>query len=135
MANVLYPKFKQDRLEGGVSLLTADIKVVLIDLADYTFAVGHQFLSDIPAGARVATSPNLGTKVTTDGIFDAANTTFTAVTGDESEALGIYIDSGVAATSALIAFLDTGITGMPVTPNGGDINVNWDEGASKIFAL
>jgi hypothetical protein len=48
--------------------------------------------------------------------------TFTAVTGDVSEAVILYKDTGVAATSPLIAYIDTA-TGLPVTPNGGDITV------------
>ena len=45
----------------------------------------------------------------------------------------IYIDTGVAGTSRLIAYIDTGVTGLPVTPNGGDINITWD--AAGIFTL
>ena len=37
------------------------------------------------------------------------------------------------ATSPLVAYIDTGVTGLPVTPNGGDIAVAWN--ASGIFAL
>ena len=46
----------------------------------------------------------------------------------------LYRDTGVEATSALIAYIDTA-TGLPITPNGGDIIVNWDNGANKIFRL
>jgi uncharacterized protein YigE (DUF2233 family) len=45
----------------------------------------------------------------------------------------IYIDTGTAGTSPLVAYIDTGVTGLPVTPNGGNINVTWN--ASGIFAL
>ena len=37
------------------------------------------------------------------------------------------VDSG-------INFIDTA-TGLPITPNGGDIIVTWDNGANKIFKL
>jgi hypothetical protein len=46
----------------------------------------------------------------------------------------IYKDTGTAATSPLIAYIDTA-TGLPVTPNGGDITVTWDNGSNKIFKL
>lgn len=36
--------------------------------------------------------------------------------------------------SPLIAYIDTA-TGLPVTPNGGDITIAWDSGANKIFKL
>lgn len=115
------------------SALTGSVKAVLLDLADYTYSSAHQFLSDIPVAARVAISGALGSKTYTDGTFDAADAAFTAVTGDICEALAIFIDTGNPATSRLIHYLDTGISGIPVTPNGGDINLNWN--ASGIFDL
>lgn len=135
MANALYDKGRQAFLEGGIAWLTDNIKVVLVDAADYTVNLStHQFLSDITGVGRVATSGNLGTKSSTAGVADAADVTFTLVTGDPSEAVVIYKDTGSAATSPLIAYIDTA-TGLPVTPNGGDINVLWDNGTNKIFKL
>jgi hypothetical protein len=135
MANALYDRGRQAFLEGTIASLTDNIKCVLVDTATYTVNLAtHQFLSDIPAGERVATSANLGTKTTAAGVFDAADVVFSAVTGDVAEALVIYKDTGVAATSPLIAYIDTA-TGLPVTPNGGDITVTWDSGANKIFKL
>jgi hypothetical protein len=133
MANAIYPKFKEQALQAGVNLSSGDIKAVLVDLADYTYSAAHEFLSDVALAGRVATSPNLASKTFTNGLFDAADVSFTAVTGDQSEALILYIDTGTAGTSRLIAFFDTGVTGLPVTPNGGDINVTWN--ASGIFQL
>lgn len=134
MANALYPKYKEALISGGsgVDLSGGTVKVVLLDLADYTYSSSHEFFSDIPAAARVA-EVTLGTKTFTDGVFDAANATLTAVTGDQSEALAIYVDTGVEATSRLVAYIDTGVSGLPVLPNGGDINISWN--ASGIFAL
>jgi hypothetical protein len=122
MASALYTPFKKLLLDGDIDLLTDNIKVVLVDAADYTFSAAHDFLDDVAAGARVATSGNLASKTTTSGSFDSDNVTFTAVTGDVSEAVILYKDTGVAATSPLIAYIDTA-TGLPVTPNGGDITV------------
>jgi hypothetical protein len=134
MANAIYPIWKQELLQGTANTsLGGNIKAVLIDLADYTYSATHDFLDDVPLAARVATSPNLASKTFVNGLFDAADTTFSAVTGDVSEALILYVDTGSAATSRLVAFFDTGVTGLPVTPNGGDINVQWN--ASGIFQL
>jgi hypothetical protein len=134
MANVLYPKAKERFLSGSIDLTSNDIKAVLVDTADYTYSSSHEFLSDVAVAARVATSSNFGSKTVTSGVFDAADITFTAVSGDVSEALIIYKDTGVAGTSPLIAYIDTA-TGLPVTPAGSDIPVIWDSGANKIFAL
>jgi hypothetical protein len=131
--NALYPKFKQSLLTAGIDVESDDIKVVLVDTGAYTYSSAHQFLSDVAAGARVATSANLGGKTTVNGTFDASDLTLTAVTGVESEAIVIYQDTGVEGTSQLIAYMDTGVTGLPVTPNGGDITITWN--AAGIFSL
>ena len=49
------------------------------------------------------------------------------------EPLVIYKDTGVAGTSALIRFIDTGVTGLPITPSGADVTVRWH--ASGIFSV
>ncbi|MGH7866810.1 MAG: hypothetical protein ACREP9_04025 [Candidatus Dormibacteraceae bacterium] len=135
MANALYDKGRQKFLEGSVAWLTDDIKVVLVDGADYTVNLGtHEFLSDVASGGRVATSGNLASKSSTAGVADAADVTLTGVSGDQSEAVVIYKDTGSAATSPLIAYIDTA-TGLPVTPNSADINIAWDNGSNKIFKL
>lgn len=126
MANAIYPKFNEQILGGQVNcdLLAGDVKCALIDAADYTYSAAHEFLSDVAGAAIVSTSGNLASKTVTNGLFDSASVTFTSVTGDVSEALILYVDTGVAATSRLIAYRDTGVTGLPVTPSGGNIIVN-----------
>lgn len=134
MANAIYPKWKEAILQASSnSALTGTVKALLIDLADYTYDSTDEFLSDIAGASIVATSAAIGSKTYTNGLFDGANVTFTAVTGDVSEALIYFIDTGVSGTSRVIAFVDTGVTGLPVTPNGGDINLNFN--ASGIFQL
>lgn len=125
MANAIYPKYKEALISGSsdISLSTGNVKVALIDTADYTYSATHDFLNDVAGAAIVGTSANLGTKTVTNGVFDSADPTFTAVTGDVSEALIMYIDTGVSSTSRLVAYIDTGISNFPVTPNGGDINI------------
>jgi hypothetical protein len=135
MANALYDKGREAFLNAGVNWTSDNIKTVLVDTGAYTVNLStHQFLSDVASGARIATSANLGTKTTTAGVADAADVTFSAVTGVQSEALVIYKDTGSAATSPLIAYIDTA-TGLPVTPNGADITVTWDNGSNRIFKL
>ena len=126
MANAIYPKWKEAVLNGGTGVaLSGTLKVTLVDLADYTYSATHDFIDDVPAAARVATA-TLGTKTYTNGLLDAADTTFTTVTGDVSEALILWLDTGVESTSRLFAYFDTGVTGLPVTPNGGNINITWN---------
>lgn len=134
MANGMYTKGIEALMQAGINLVSDTIKVVLVDSADYTVDLAaHDFLNDVPAGARVATQ-TLASKSVTGGAFDAADVTFSAVTGDPSEALIIYKDTGTESTSALIMYIDTA-TGLGVTPNGGDITVTWDNGTNKIFKI
>jgi hypothetical protein len=133
MANALYPKYKEAALTAGVNLSTDTIKVALVDTGTYTYSAAHQYYSSVSA-AVVGTPQTLGSKTVTDGVFDAADVTFPAVTGASSEALVIYKDTGSAASSPLIAYIDTA-TGLPVTPNGGDIIIAWDNGSNRVFSL
>ena len=135
MADAIYGLGRKAYLDGSIDMLTDDIRVVLVDAADYTVSIDtHDFLDDVPAGARVAVSGAMTTKTTTLGVFDADDITYSSVSGDVSEALVIYRHTGTDSTSELIAYIDSA-TGLPVTPNGGDITITWDAGANKIFKI
>jgi hypothetical protein len=135
MANALFDKARQRFLEGQFNWNTDTIKAVLVDTGTYTVNLSaHKFLSDIGTGARIATSGAFTGKATTGGAADAADVTFTSVTGASIEAIVLYKDTGTDSTSPLIAFIDTA-SGLPITPNGGDIIITWDNGANRIFKL
>jgi len=147
---------------------------------------------------------NLAGNTIVGGVADANDTTFTAITGNQVEVIGIIRDTTVAATSEMVAIItgkqivvantnlaagttllveplkygipngtviafstgqsatltalanagDRSLTvssttvtagarglapntgsGLPVTPNGGNIVVTWDNGVNKIFKL
>ena len=135
MANTLYDSASQGFLEAQVNWLTDTMKVLLVDSGAYTPNVStHQFLADIPISSRIAGPVTLTSKTTTGGAADAADVTFTSVSGASIEMIVIYKDTGTEATSPLIAMIDTA-TGLPITPNGGDIIVTWDNGVNKIFKV
>lgn len=128
MANAFYPKFIEAMIGqafAGTPTITGTLKAVLLDTADYTYSSAHEFYSSMSIGA-VGTPTTLASQTYASGLLDAADTTLTAVTGDQSEAIGLFLDTGVAATSRLVAYIDTGVTGLPVTPNGGDITLGWN---------
>lgn len=135
MANALYDAGREAFLNADIDWTADNIRLILIDSADYTVNLStHDFLDDVPAPARVATSGNFSSKTSTAGVADAADVTLSAVTGDPSEAIVIYQHTGTESTSHLIGYIDSA-TNLPVTPNGGDITIQWDNGASKIFKL
>lgn len=133
MPNAIYPKYKEALLNGSANtnMSGGTVKIALVDTGTYTYSTAHEFLTSLTG--RVGTDQTLGTKTFTNGTFDAANSTFPTVSGATVEALVIYIDTGTAGTSRLVAFIDSGVTGLPVTPNGGDITVTYD--AAGIFTL
>lgn len=166
-----------------------------------------KFYSDWVAGiVGTKVGPALGiagSPTVTDGVADANDVTFTAVSGNSVEAVVIFQDTGTNSTSRMVAFIDgqhtvkcaktttgtsipvdpltaaipngtvlrfstnetatltalanagdrtitvssTTVTveavapsvatgsGLPVTPNGGNIIVSWDNGANRIFKL
>jgi hypothetical protein len=138
MANALYPKWKQEALKGtAASSLngagTTGVYAVLIDTGVATYNAAHQFYNSIAAG-QIGTEQEIGTKTFVDGLFDGADVAFPTVTGNNAEAIAIFVKTaGANTTWALVAWLDTGVTGLPVLPNGGNINVTWN--ALGIFQL
>lgn len=134
MANTLYPKGKQKFLGAEIDLDTDTIKAALID-SSASYNSAHEFWSSL-VGDVVGTPQTLASVTLTNGVFNAANVTFSAVSGNPVAAVVIFKDTGSSATSPLIAWIDTTAGGpIAVTPSGGSIIVNWDTGADKIFAL
>lgn len=132
MANVLYPKWREAILQAAAnSALTGTVKVAIVDTAVYTYNAAHEFYSSL--SGVVGVSNALAAKTYTGGVFDADDGVATSVSGATSEALVFFIDTGDPATSRLVAYIDTGYTGLPVTPSGANINLIWASGG--IFAL
>lgn len=135
MANALYGKGREGFLLGDIAWDSDDIRAILVDTGTYTVDIDvHDNLDDVAGGARIAVSSALTTKTGTLGVADADDVVFSAVTGVSVEAIVLYKHTGTESTSRLIAYIDTA-TGLPVTPNGGDITIVWDNGANKIFKL
>lgn len=134
MADAIYPNAKEHLLKGDIDIDTDTLKVVLVDTASYTYSATHDALDDVPAGMRLATSGALTTKTAADGTLDFDDPTISGLdTGETADAYILYVDSGVEATSYLLAYKDSaaelplaGATGVDVV-----IQVN----ASGFFSL
>jgi len=135
MANALYDYGREGFLAADIDWDGDDIRLIFVDEADDAIDLANdQDLADRAAASRVAVSGAFASKTVTAGVADAADVTVSTVTGDEFESVDIYQHTGVEATSRLICNIDTA-TGLPTTPNGGDITVQWDSGANRIFKL
>lgn len=114
----------QEFLCAQIAYNTDNIAAVLLDLTQYTANLGaDQFLSDIPVGARVSTSPYLTGKTFSGGVAGADTYTFPTPTGSICRALAYYKDTGSPASSPLISYHDSASVGLPVTPNGSNISI------------
>lgn len=140
MANAVYPTYKGFVLTAAanISLNVNDATdgpfVALIDTGVYTYSAAHDFYNDLTG--IIGTDQRIvnPTVAAATGVFDGDNVTFTAVTGASVEAFVVYRkNAGANTTWKLVVFVDTGQTGLPVTPNGGDIIITWS--ASGIFLI
>lgn len=142
MANALFDPGREGFLLGEIDWDTAVFKIALV--RSYTFSAAHKFVSDVTGASGVlhVTSAALASKTGTNGVADAADVTFTAVTANASNHSVLLFQSSavgggadVAATAQrLVAWIDTG-TNFPIVPNGGDVTIAWDSGANRIFKL
>ena len=134
MSNALYAKGKEKILSASINLVSDTIKVMLVKNTYPQNLATDEFVADISA-YRLSTDQTLGSKSVAGGVFDAGDVTYTAVTaGDTSEGVVIYKDTGAEATSPLLMYIDT-ITGFPLATNGGDIVIQWDNGAYRIYSM
>lgn len=122
MANQLYIPFLDGLLTGVFNMTTDDIRYILVDTGTYTHSSAHQFLTSVPAGARISVSATVTGLTASGGVWDHNSFVFPSVSGVTAEALIVYRHTGVDATSRLVAFIDT-MAGLPVLPNGTNINV------------
>jgi len=138
MANAIYPLWKEAIIQASASSAlngsgTTGVFAALVDTGTYTYSASDQYYSDL--SGIVGTDQEIGaTKTYTNGVLDGADLTYTAVSGATVEALVLYVkNAGANTTWRLFAYIDTSVTGLPVTPNGGDITVTWN--ASGIVGL
>lgn len=131
MSNAVNTLVKQKALQA--LLATGNVRAVLLNTTGdgtlYTYSSAHDFLNDIPSGARVADSGPLTNMTFTNGVFDADDLTFYFVSGATVEALWVYLDTGVEGTSLLLSYHDS----LTLTPSGISVVVQWS--SSGIFSV
>lgn len=130
MANAVYPKYLEAILGGAANSAltgsgTTGLFAALVDTGTYTYSSAHEFYSSL--SGIVGTDQEVTTPTLTNGLLDGGNVTYTAVSGNSVEAIVLYRkNAGANTTWRLVAYIDTGQTGLPVTPNGGDITITWN---------
>lgn len=134
MANALYTKGKERILAANIDFVNNPIKALAVSSAYAANLTTHEFLSDVEEH-RLGSDQTLANTTVAGGRFDADDVTWSGVAaGSTAKAVILYKDTGIAGTSPLLFYIDT-ITGWPLATSGGDITVQWDNGAYRIFSL
>jgi len=133
MADAIYPKYKEALLSGAadVALDSETVKVSLVDTDQLSYSSLDEYYSDLFANGIIG-SATLENVTVTNGVLDANDVNITGG-NTESEALLIWIDTANTETSRLVAWLDESVTGLPILPNGSNVEITWNE--SGIFQL
>lgn len=110
----------------------SNIKAVLVDTGAYTLDLAaHEFLSDIPGGARFG-APVALTLIdgADDGVLDAADVAAYALPGTQPtlEGIALFVDTGVEATSPLVGWIDNEFSvEVAVAAAGGATTLNTED--------
>ena len=135
MANTLYDSGRAMLLQS-LDWAATPMDVYLVKTSGTNIysvnATTHDNLDDVPVLSRIAGPIAMSAKSVVGGAADGADITFPTVIGDTAHALILCKHTGADATDTLLAYIDTA-TGLPITPNGGDIIIVWDNGANRIF--
>lgn len=91
--------------------------------------------ADLTGADIIATSAPLTGKTFTGNVFNADDLSVTGISGDEFMIAVITVEptAGAVDANTLLVYLLDAATGLPFSPNGGNIDVNWN--ASGIFQL
>lgn len=149
MANGLYNAFRNGVLGGYTAQFDWDantIRVAFVDTGVHTVdLVNDDFFDDFeadsaeyPAGTYNTAGQTLDSKTVGSlgvGVADAADELFSSFSNGSIsvEALILWKELTDSASSPLICWFDSTITGMPFTPSGGDVTISWN--GSGIFSF
>jgi hypothetical protein len=138
MATVVHNNFRNAQMGAPANSTTTvdfpsdDIDLALLDATDsgaidettenYGQVDGATVVADRSDSAEIPLGSKTVGSVST-GVFDAANPTFNSITGDDADYLVLYKFDATPANATLIVTWDSATSGLPVSPNGGDIIV------------
>ena len=128
MANALYDSGRDGFLKGEFNWNSDTFKVILLSSAYTVNLSSHTTTSSV--GGTVAISGALTTLVPGSGVADANDITISGVAGTTVTQMVIFHD----ASKKLIAYINDS-SNLPFTPSGGNVTLQWNNSANKIFKL
>jgi hypothetical protein len=138
MATVVHTDLKNSMLGAPTHSVTDwdtnNIDASLLDQTDSGTITAATVDYDDVDGATVVATGDVPVSGISAGVVSLSGAlTFTAVSGDAADYLCVFKNSGTASTSPLLITWDSATTGLPVTPNGGDIVATW--GSNQLVSL
>lgn len=125
MANYKSDILKNTIWGSGVTFTSATVGFGLVDTGTDAYVSTDDTVDDAETGL-VARTANLASKTVGTvavGTIDAADATASSVSGATVEQIIFCENTGTSSNDHVWAAWDTGVTGLPATPNGGDITV------------
>lgn len=137
MATYMYDKGRENFATAQVDWVNADIRLIFVDEASYTpNSATDSTLADIASAARIAIgAASLANKTAAAGVLDADDHTMSAVSGAQFESIVFVKYDSVTPDNSLLLFHVDNYSGLPATPNGGDITVAFPNDANKICKI
>lgn len=130
----VYNNFKELLLNGGgIDLDNDTIRVALVT-SSYTPNIDtHDFFDDVSSyqlsgtgytagGATLASKTVTQDDTDNEGVFDAADVTWTAINAGTAAYAVLYKDTGTESSSPLIGYIDMGSKAT----NGGDLTIQFN---------
>lgn len=130
MASGMYTAALEDFMNAGIDMDTDDIRFCLVSTS-YTFSAAETSMTTAGTN-RLGTDDVAAGRSITNGVFDATDGAWTAVAGG-STITGVVVYKFVTNDAGSIPILYVELT--DTATNGGDVTVQWDAGANKIFAF
>jgi hypothetical protein len=134
--NFWYGSGVQKIANGDIVVSTATMRAYGINEQSGEYDLpdpAHEFLDSIPGGSRVAMSDVLtGVEFLYDGVLTMDPSVFVAAVGPgQIDAVVLVVEDGGDTTSSLIMHI-TDMGGLPVFPNGTNVDLIWNTGLDGV---
>ena len=128
MATIIHTELKRGMTgsptHSFVTWDTDDVDYSFLDETDSGVITAANVDYDEVDAATVVGTGEFATLTDTDGVVSISGTvTHTALTGDAADYFTVFKNSGTPATSPLCITWDSASTGLPITPNGNDVDI------------
>lgn len=126
MARRMFPKAAQKLWEKQFDWVADTWRLALMS-STWVYDEDAEFFSQLTG---VVATAEITSKTNVEGLLDAADVVYTALSGSQITQLVIYKSTGVSSTSPVVWHINDG-NGLPFTPDGSDLTVAWDNGPNK----